>query len=50
MHSFDRLAPYRRRLPNWPFYYHAPDPTLAAELCKPQAWDPSEFDGDACFV
>jgi hypothetical protein len=26
MRSFDRLAPYRRALPAWPYYYHAPDP------------------------
>lgn len=50
MHNFDRLAPYRRKLPSWQFYYRAVDPTFASELCKPQVWDPSEFDGDACFV
>jgi hypothetical protein len=45
--TFDRFAPYRHRLSNWPFYYHAADPALAAELCRPEVWDPSEFDGDA---
>jgi hypothetical protein len=48
--AFDRFAPYRRQLPNWPYYYHAADPGLAAELRKPESWDPSEFDGDACFA
>ena len=47
MRSFDHFAPYRRKLPNWPFYYHAADPALAAELRRPEAWDPSTFDGDA---
>jgi hypothetical protein len=47
MRSLDRCAPYRRRLPNWPFYYHATDPALDAELRRPEAWDPSSFDGDA---
>ncbi len=49
MHSFDQFAPYRRKLPNWPFYYHAANPALAAELRKPESWDPSEFDGDASY-
>ncbi len=47
MESFDHFAPHRRKLPSWPFYYHAADPTLAAELCRPEVWDPSTFDGDA---
>ncbi|HVS37776.1 MAG TPA: hypothetical protein VMS17_19620 [Gemmataceae bacterium] len=47
MHGFDRFAPYRRKLSNWPFYYHAADPALAAELSRPEVWDPSGFDGDA---
>ena len=44
---FDRHAPYRRKLPCWPFYYLAPDPALKAELARPDVWDPSAFDGDA---
>jgi hypothetical protein len=50
MRSFDRFARYRRKLPQWPFYYHTADPALAAELRQPEVWDPSEFDGDASFV
>jgi hypothetical protein len=50
MSSLDRLAPYRRRLPNWPVYYHAADPALAAELRSPETWDPSSFDGDASLM
>lgn len=45
MRSFDSFAPYRRKLPNWPYYFHASDPALDAELHRPECWDPSEFDG-----
>jgi hypothetical protein len=45
--SFDDFAPYRRKHPNWPFYYRAADPALAAELRRPEAWEPSTYDGDA---
>ena len=44
---FDQFAPYRRKLPCWPFYYRAADPALHAELAQPEVWDPSTFDGDA---
>ena len=47
MQAFDRVAPYRRTLPAWPFYYHAADPTLNEALRNPKVWDPSTFDGDA---
>jgi hypothetical protein len=47
MRAVDRLAPHRRRLKAWPFYYNAPDPTLAAALADSDAWDPSAYDGDA---
>jgi hypothetical protein len=47
MRTFDDFAPYRRKLPNWPFYYHAADPALGVELRRPEAWAPSTFDGDA---
>jgi hypothetical protein len=50
MRSFDHFAPYRRKLPNWPYYYRAADPAVAAELARPKAWDPSSFDGDASFA
>lgn len=49
MRVFDRFAPYRRKLPCWPFYYRTAEPALHAELAKPDAWDPSTFDGDASF-
>lgn len=45
----DACAPYRRRLPCWPFYYRAADPALHAELADPRFWAPSTFDGDASF-
>jgi hypothetical protein len=47
--SFDGYAPYRRKLPCWPFYYRAADPAIQALLANPEAWDPSTFDGDASF-
>jgi hypothetical protein len=47
MRGFDDFAPHRRKRPSWPFYYLAPDPALAAELCRPEAWVPSTYDGDA---
>jgi hypothetical protein len=49
MRSFDGFAPYRRKLPNWPFYYHAADAALAVELRVPEVWDPSGYDGDASY-
>lgn len=45
----DACAPYRRRLPCWPYYFRAPDPELHAELSAAQVWAPSLFDGDASF-
>jgi hypothetical protein len=47
MQSFDTHAPYRRKLPAWPYYYKATDPALDADLKRPEAWDPSTYDGDA---
>jgi hypothetical protein len=47
MRTFDRCAPYRRKMPNWPFFSHAADESLNTELQKPEVWDPSSFDGDA---
>jgi hypothetical protein len=49
MRGFDRFAPHRYRRSSWPFYYHAADPALAAELSRPEVWQPSRFDGDASF-
>ncbi|MGH6840674.1 MAG: hypothetical protein ACREDV_01050 [Methylocella sp.] len=43
----DTVAPYRRRLSNWSFFYRAHNPSLAQSLQDRQAWSPSLFDGDA---
>ncbi len=47
MVAFDRHAPYRRKLPAWPFYYQATNPILHDRLGHPGIWDPSSYDGDA---
>ena len=47
MRAFDSIAPYRRKLPAWPYYYMAADAKLNEQLRDPSAWDPSTFDGDA---
>lgn len=44
--AFDKFAPYRRKQ-SWPLFYRAVDPGLAAKLCAPEVWEPSEYDGDA---
>jgi len=41
------LAPYRRKLPNWTYYYRANFPGLARSLADRNAWAPSLYDGDA---
>lgn len=46
-HLFDHHAPYRRKLPGWPYYYGSPVPALEAALRDPKAWAPSSFDGDS---
>lgn len=46
----DRLAPYRRKLQAWSFYYRARDPELAERLRDPRSWAPSLFDSDASVV
>ncbi len=43
----DEYAPYRRKLPVWPFYFYAPDAALQEALKSASAWLPSSFDGDA---
>jgi hypothetical protein len=45
----DELAPYRRTLPSWLYYYKAQHTGLAKELSNHEVWDPSLFDGDACL-
>jgi hypothetical protein len=47
MRTFDALAPYRRKLPAWPFYFKATDPGLEIELADPLRWDASSYGGDA---
>jgi hypothetical protein len=41
------LAPHRRKLPSWSFFYRSNNPSLALRLRSPRAWAPSLFDGDA---
>jgi hypothetical protein len=43
----DAIAPHRRSLSTWTYFYHASNPKLAEHLQHRQAWDPSLFDGDA---
>jgi len=43
----DGLAPYRRRLPSWFYFYKTWDKKLGEELKDPQVWDPSHYDGDS---
>ena len=49
MAAVDRYAPYRRKLPSWQYFYRATDAAIASQLQRPEAWDPSMFDGDASF-
>jgi hypothetical protein len=49
LETLDRCAPYRRKWPHWPYYFHAVDPAIAAELRLPDAWNPSMYDGDGSF-
>jgi hypothetical protein len=41
------LAPYQRTLPSWLYFYKTTNRDLAQKLSDPNAWDPSQFDGDA---
>jgi hypothetical protein len=43
----DDFAPYTRRLPAWPFFFHAPDAEFQMTLQQPEVWSPGSFDGDA---
>jgi|SRR5579872_977455 len=44
----DRLAPYRRQLPAWFYFYKTWGNTDLEEILRdPEVWDPSHFDGDA---
>ncbi len=46
MRVFDEHAPYRTKQ-TWPFFYRAARSDLAAELRRPEVWEPSAYDGDA---
>jgi hypothetical protein len=41
------IVPYKRKLPSWLYFYKTRDQSLAEKLSDPNAWDPSQFDGDA---
>jgi hypothetical protein len=43
----DSLAPHRRRLPSWFYFYKTWDKELGEQLKDPEVWDPSHFDGDS---
>ena len=43
----DALAPYRRKLSTWTYFYRANNPELAAKLQTRYRWAPSLFDGNA---
>jgi len=47
MRDFEVFAPYRRSLPCKPYYYRAANTDLATQLARPEAWDPSTYDGDS---
>jgi hypothetical protein len=46
----DMIAPYRRRLRNWVYFYRANNPELAERLSDRRVWAPSLFDGDASLL
>jgi hypothetical protein len=46
----DLIAPYRRRLPTWRYFYRANNAGLAESLRDRRAWTPSLFDGDASLL
>ncbi len=48
-HVLKGMAPWTRRLPNWPYLYKARTPSLAEMLRNPTCWDASPIDGDACL-
>lgn len=41
------VAPYRRTMASWSYYYRAPGPELQALLMDPKVWAPTSFEGDA---
>jgi len=43
----DTLAPYRRKLTTWTYFYRGNNPELASKLQQRYTWAPSLFDGNA---
>jgi acyl transferase domain-containing protein len=43
----DSLAPHRRKLSSWTYFYKPSSPSLQRDLQDSRVWDPSAFDGDA---
>jgi hypothetical protein len=41
------VAPHKRKLPCWLYFYKARDKNLAQKLTDSNVWDPAQFDGDA---
>ena len=46
---FQRFAPTAGSFLAGRFYYREADPALASQLTRPEAWDPSTYDGDASY-
>jgi hypothetical protein len=46
----ERVAPYRRKLPSWVYYYRSNNPQLTDRLRDPEVWAPFLFDGDASLL
>ncbi len=46
-HVLKGLAPWKRRLPTWPYLYKAREASLADRLADPAYWDVGPIDGDA---
>jgi hypothetical protein len=42
----ESLAPHRRRLPAWMFFYKARDKRLDQQLSRPELWDVCSYDGE----
>jgi len=42
----EKIAPYRRQLSSWRYFYKANASSLASGLSQPDAWDPTCYDGD----
>lgn len=48
-HVLQALRPYRRRMSRWPYFIFVRDKELKSLLARPEAWHPSEYDGDSPF-